>query len=94
MFIYIFIIYLLIINFIGFALTYYDKAASKVHKRRIRENTLILVALLGGSVAMYITMKLIHHKTRHSIFMVGLPFIFIAEALVVIFVALSSHLFS
>jgi uncharacterized membrane protein YsdA (DUF1294 family) len=94
MFIYILIAYLIIINFIAFSLTYYDKKASKTNRRRIRENTLILVALLGGSIAMYITMKLMHHKTRHSLFMVGIPFIFIVEVLIAIFVAVSSHIFN
>ncbi|MCH5202996.1 MAG: DUF1294 domain-containing protein [Oscillospiraceae bacterium] len=67
--------------------------ASKTRKRRISENTLLFIGLLGGSAAMYITMKLIHHKTRHSIFMVGLPFIFIVEMILFIFVAKSLHLF-
>lgn len=67
--------------------------ASKTKKRRISENALLLIGLLGGSAAMYITMKLIHHKTRHSIFMVGLPFIFIVEMILLIFVAKSLHLF-
>ncbi|MGN1132305.1 MAG: DUF1294 domain-containing protein [Ruminococcus sp.] len=89
----IFIVYLLLINFIAFLLTYYDKKASKTGLRRVRENTLMLVALLGGSAAMYITMKIIHHKTRVSLFMVGLPFIFVIEMIIVIFLARSLHIF-
>ncbi|MGN0477068.1 MAG: DUF1294 domain-containing protein [Ruminococcus sp.] len=89
----IFLIYLLLVNIIAFLLTYYDKKASKTGLRRIKENTLMLVALLGGSAAMYITMKMIHHKTRVSLFMVGLPFIFIVEMIIVIFVARSLHIF-
>ena len=89
----IFVFYLLLINFIAFLLTYYDKKASKTGLRRVRENTLILVALLGGSAAMYITMKMIHHKTRVSLFMVGLPFIFVVEMILVIFIARALHMF-
>ena len=89
----IFIVYLLLINFIAFLLTYYDKKASKTGLRRVRENTLMLVAILGGSAAMYITMKMIHHKTRVSLFMVGLPFIFVIEMIIVIFLARSLHIF-
>ena len=89
----IFLIYLLLINFIAFLLTYYDKKASKIGLRRVKENTLMLVALLGGSAAMYITMKMIHHKTRVSLFMVGLPFIFVVEMILVIFIARALHIF-
>ena len=90
---FIFLIYLLLINFIAFLLTSYDKKASKIGLRRVKENTLMLVALLGGSAAMYITMKMIHHKTRVSLFMVGLPFIFVVEMILVIFIARALHIF-
>lgn len=89
----IFIVYILVINLIAFLLTYYDKKASKIGLRRVKENTLMLVALLGGSAAMYITMKMIHHKTRVSLFMVGLPFIFVVEMILVIFIARTLHIF-
>lgn len=89
----IFIVYILVINLIAFLLTYYDKKASKIGLRRVKENTLMLVALLGGSAAMYITMKMIHHKTRVSLFMVGLPFIFVVEMILVIFIARALHIF-
>ena len=89
----IFIVYILVINIIAFLLTYYDKKASKIGLRRVKENTLMLVALLGGSAAMYITMKMIHHKTRVSLFMVGLPFIFVVEMILVIFIARALHIF-
>ena len=68
------IIYILITSIISILLTIYDKIASKKFKRnRIRENILLLFAFLGGAFFMYITMKLIHHKTRHKKFMIGIP---------------------
>lgn len=90
---YILFLYLIIINLIAFILTKYDKTASKIGARRIRENTLMLIGLLGGSPVMYITMKIIHHKTKHSLFMVGLPLIFILEGLLVVFLSYKTHLF-
>ena len=92
--VYIFVIYLVIINMLAFIVTRYDKIASKAGARRVNENALILIGLMGGSPAMYITMKLIHHKTRNSLFMVGLPLIFVVEGLLVVFLSYSSHLFS
>lgn len=56
-----------------------DKLFAKRHKRRIPENTLILVGIFGGAAFEYITMKLIHHKTLHKKFMVGLPLIFLLQ---------------
>lgn len=74
------LIYLISINILGIILTIYDKIASKkFRKNRIRENVLLLIGALGGAVSMYITMKLIRHKTRHKKFMAGLPIILILQ---------------
>lgn len=72
-------VYFVTINLIAVIITIYDKQAAKKHIRRIPERTLIIVAVLGGSVVMYITMKLIRHKTRHIKFMLGIPLIFILQ---------------
>lgn len=72
-------VYLIMINLIALIITIYDKQAAKKHSRRIPERTLIIVAAFGGSVAMFITMKLIRHKTRHIKFMLGIPLIFILQ---------------
>ena len=74
--------YLAVISPVTVIVTVYDKiAAKKAPKHRIRENTLLLLAILGGGLAEYITMLLIRHKTRHKKFMIGLPVIILAEAL-------------
>ena len=58
----------------------YDKFASKhATKHRTRESTLLLLSAIGGSVAMYVTMQLIRHKTKHPKFMIGIPLIIIAQ---------------
>lgn len=54
-------------------LTVKDKLSSKKNKRRVPEKTLMLLGLFGGAIPMYITMKIIRHKTRHKKFMLGLP---------------------
>ena len=73
--------YAAVISLITVIVTVYDKiAAKKRPKRRVRENTLLLLALLGGGTAEYITMLLIRHKTKHRKFMVGLPVIIAAHA--------------
>ena len=67
------LIYLCSISFISVCVTIKDKRAAIAGKRRTPESTLMLFGLLGGALAMLITMKIIRHKTRHLKFMLGLP---------------------
>lgn len=57
-------VWLLAINLAAAVLTVIDKSRAKRGKWRISENTLLLTGLLGGALAMYVTMRCIHHKTR------------------------------
>lgn len=80
----IFIIYLIIINAFAIHQIKRDKMLSKISKEspkywRIPESQLILIAAVGGSFAMYLTMKKIRHKTMHTKFMVGIPVIMIIQ---------------
>lgn len=69
------LLYLCIINALGFTLMLTDKRKSRRGARRIRERTLLGVAALGGSVGALAGMYLFRHKTRHARFRVGLPLI-------------------
>lgn len=53
-------------------------------QRRVPEKTLLIIAALGGSAAMLITMRTIRHKTQHAKFMVGIPVIIIAQCLLAV----------
>ena len=72
-------IYLAAISLLAVILTVRDKRAARRHKWRVRESTLLLVAALGGSVAMLLTMHIIRHKTKHTKFMVGIPAIIVLQ---------------
>ena len=61
-------------------LTVSDKVRAKKGKWRVPEDTLLFVALLGGAVGEYITMRLIRHKTRHKKFMITLPVFILLQA--------------
>ena len=77
------LVYLAVISAISVAVCLYDKLASKVIKRhRTREAILLLLSALGGSVAMFVTMLIIRHKTKHLKFMIGIPLIMIIQAAV------------
>ena len=82
------LIYLAAISLISTVVCTYDKIAAKhFQKHRTRERTLLFLSAIGGSVAMLITMLIIRHKTKHKKFMVGIPLIITAQA-VLIFLAL------
>lgn len=78
----IFLAYILVISVISIIVCIYDKKISKKNRVELRtpEKTLLILSALGGSVAMFITMLLIRHKTKHFKFMVGIPLIMIVQA--------------
>ena len=81
-----FLIYWAIISVVTVIATVYDKKSARKGGRRVSEAMLILLALLGGSVAELVVMKKIHHKTLHKKFMIGLPFIILLHiALVTVY---------
>lgn len=68
-----------LISLTSVVVTVLDKLKAKFSKWRIRESTLLILSVLGGSVAMLITMLLIRHKTRKPKFMLGIPIIIILQ---------------
>lgn len=84
------IIYLVIINVYAVFITLHDKKIAVKNgrggkqKRRVPERNLLIVAAMGGSIAMYATMQKIRHKTQHKKFMLGIPAIIAAQILLVV----------
>ena len=75
-----FLIYLVAVNILAFAVYGWDKMRSKVQgARRVPEKTLFLLAILGGSVGAIAGMRVWHHKTRHWYFKYGLPAILLVQ---------------
>lgn len=76
-----FVAYISLMSLISVCVTCYDKYAAKHRpEHRTPEKTLILLSALGGSAAMFVTMLIIRHKTRHASFMIGIPAIILAQA--------------
>lgn len=73
------VIYLILMNLIGFGLMGVDKQRARRRDWRIPEKVLFGAALLGGSVGAWAGMYLFHHKTRHWYFVVGMPLILAAQ---------------
>ena len=71
--------YLLAINAVTFIVYGIDKYKAKKAKWRIPEATLLLLAVLGGSVGAWVGMKVWHHKTMHKKFKYGIPAILLIQ---------------
>ena len=80
-----FMIYIIVINLIGILIIYIDKRRAMYGRWRIPEKTLIIIALLGGSIGCMVGMKLFRHKTQKIKFVLGYPTILIAEAIIIIY---------
>lgn len=81
------IYYLVIINIITFLVYGIDKWKARKSLWRIREASLLMLAVLGGSIDAWLGMKVWHHKTQHKKFKYGVPAIIIVQlALIVYFI--------
>ena len=75
--------YLLLINAAGFFSMLADKLRAKKKLRRIPERTLLIIALIGGSIGSLLGMYTFRHKTKHLKFTLGVPAILIGQILLV-----------
>lgn len=77
--IYICFIYLVLINIIGFILTGLDKYWAVHHKWRLAEKKLLLLAVFGAGLGIFIGCLVFNHKIRNRTFMLGIPAILVTE---------------
>ena len=82
------IIYFILISIFTAIITTIDKQNAKNGKRRVSEDFLLTIGLIGGALSEYITMKIIHHKTKHKKFMIGLPIQIILQIFTIILIYL------
>ncbi len=72
-------IYAAVINLLGFLVMGYDKVMAKRHRRRIAEKDIMTLAALGAAVGIELGMRMFHHKTLHTKFVFGVPFLIITN---------------
>ena len=75
------LIYLCIINALGFMLMLLDKFKARKNLWRIPEATLFAVAILGGSLGSLAGMYAVRHKTKHLKFTIGMPLILAVQVM-------------
>ena len=79
-----FIIYLIAINLIAFLAMYIDKRKAKYGKWRIPEQTLFILALIGGSIGAIAGMYTFRHKTKKLRFSVGFHVILVLQIILIV----------
>ena len=75
--------YLSVINFTTWAAYGLDKGRAKSGKWRIPERTLLLLALIGGSLGALAGMIMFRHKTRKAKFFISVPAMFVVHCVIV-----------
>lgn len=73
---------LTVVNAVAFIVYGIDKYRARNAKWRIPEATLLMLAVVGGSVGARLGMKAWHHKTRHMKFRYGVPVILLLQIVV------------
>ena len=79
------LLWLAVLNLLAFLLCGIDKWKAKKARWRIPETTLLLFAVLGGSIGAWVGMKVWRHKTQHKKFNIGIPVIIVLQILVIIY---------
>jgi len=77
-----------LINIIAFVVFWWDKRAARHDNRRIRERTLLLCALAGGSLGAVTAQHMLRHKTRKQPFrglLLAIVFLHLAVAALWVF---------
>lgn len=80
------IIYLTVINLAGFFSMLIDKRRAIKNKWRISEQTLFIIAIVGGSIGSLLGMRIFRHKTKHIQFTFGIPAILIMQIIIALFI--------
>lgn len=80
--------YLLFINVLAFLIYGADKWKARHGRWRMPEDTLIWLAIVGGSVGALLGMYVFRHKTKHKKFTIGIPVIIAVQIAAVLVLGL------
>ena len=73
------LVWVLLVNVIGFVLMKRDKEYAQKDKWRVKESTLLITAAVGGSLGIYAGMYKFNHKTLHKKFTILVPIIMLIQ---------------
>ncbi len=73
------LIWMAAVSAVTFIVTAADKRAAVKRRSRVREKTLLTLALIGGALGELVAMYLCRHKTKKAKFSVGVPLILLVQ---------------
>ncbi|NLK75066.1 MAG: DUF1294 domain-containing protein [Clostridiales bacterium] len=76
------VVYLLVINLVGFMSMAIDKRRARRRQWRIPESTLLIIAFIGGAFGSFLGMQILRHKTKHLKFLLLIPLALIIHILI------------
>lgn len=79
------ILYFLIINIVGLIIMKVDKQRAIKHQYRISEQTLWIIAIIGGAIGATLGMNIFRHKTKHLSFKFGFPLLAIVDLFLILY---------
>ncbi len=78
-------LYVFLINVLSFIIIGYDKKKAKIGGWRVPEKKLLLIACIGGAAGVYLGMMHFRHKTKHSLFLYGVPLLILLNMVTLYF---------
>lgn len=78
-------VYLIVVNLITFIIYGADKHRARQGRRRIQEMTLLVLAVVGGSLGALLGIYGFRHKTKHKKFTILVPLILICQLTILIY---------
>ncbi len=68
---------------ISFVYMYIDKQKAIKGQWRISEKSFLILAVIGGSIGIFLGMRMFRHKTKHEAFKVGIPLLFLVQIILI-----------
>ena len=84
-FVYIVMAYIVLVNLAAFVVFGIDKWKAGHRRWRISEATLLMSAVVGGSLGAWLGMKVWRHKTLHCKFRYGVPAILVLQVAIILY---------
>ncbi len=84
-FFYLLLSYFIFVNILSFLLMGIDKYKARKHQWRIKESTLFLSSVIGGSLGSILGMFFFHHKTKHKKFIIFMPCILLVHISILLY---------
>lgn len=80
--------FIALMNLIGMFIMWYDKSQAIAGSRRVPEKRIFLIGFLGGAIGVWLGMNLFRHKTKHALFVAGIPILVVINIFLFVLLAL------